>query len=449
MSLSDENVESDDDMNDPELIQGFQFFCLLSAMGALVLFVAEHPLGTFPFQFTLFLCAFVLRFAMSILIYQFGLVDIIKDEDASGWWTGVNLYRQWVHQGVGWADLPFLLMGAFEGNHRGYYYLLAVIFFATDAPVRPVAAVLNCFFGALTVVVTFRIARALFSSWVSVRAGWWACLFPSLIMWSAQTIKEPIIILMESVIIYGAIRLKRTGFSLPHIVMCAVGIIGLMPFRFYAVYVAGAAVILGLVMPAKRVTPTFSSVVGVLALIVPMIMVSGVLVQHEAQAQRLNVQYVQHFRQNVAEGTGSGVETRFDMTSPVGFGAATVVGSAHVLLAPFPWQLLGGTVRKLATVPELVIWWWLFFAGVLPGLRHAIRTRLGGVLPLLVFLAGMGLLYSVAFGNVGLAYRHRAQLLPWLLIFGAVGLEQRMLHQIAEYRARRGGQALGSSSKVS
>jgi len=39
------------------------------------------------------------------------------------------------------------------------------------------------------------------------------------------------------------------------------------------------------------------------------------------------------------------------------------------------------------------------------------------------------------FGNVGLAYRQRAQLVPWLLIFAMVGLEQRALRRLAARRA--------------
>jgi len=72
---------------------------------------------------------------------------------------------------------------------------------------------------------------------------------------------------------------------------------------------------------------------------------------------------------------------------------------------------------------------------VLPGLRLSLRTRLLEILPMLFFIAGLGTLYSIIFSNVGLAYRYRAQLLPWLLIFAMVGLEQRTLRQLAVKRA--------------
>ena len=84
------------------------------------------------------------------------------------------------------------------------------------------------------------------------------------------------------------------------------------------------------------------------------------------------------------------------------------------------------------TTPELIVWWWVFFVGVLPGIWHAIRNRFNEIQPLLFFLLGLGVLYSLMFGNVGLAYRQRAQLLPWLLIFAMVGLEQRNLRRIAK-----------------
>jgi hypothetical protein len=105
-------------------------------------------------------------------------------------------------------------------------------------------------------------------------------------------------------------------------------------------------------------------------------------------------------------------------------------GAAHLLLAPFPWHLGGGSLRMLLTMPELAVWYFLFFWGVLPGLWYAVRNRFNDIQPLLVLICGLGLLYSLMFGNIGLVYRQRAQLLPWLFIFAAVGLEQRTLRRL-------------------
>jgi hypothetical protein len=115
-----------------------------------------------------------------------------------------------------------------------------------------------------------------------------------------------------------------------------------------------------------------------------------------------------------------------------------VIGAAHLLLAPFPWQLLGGSVRLLLVAPETVYWWWLVFMGVIPGLRYALRNHFKDILPLLVILIGFGLVYSLTFSNVGLIYRQRAQFLPWLLIFAAVNLELRRQYRFARLARGRG-----------
>jgi hypothetical protein len=63
---------------------------------------------------------------------------------------------------------------------------------------------------------------------------------------------------------------------------------------------------------------------------------------------------------------------------------------------------------------------------VWPGIRHIARRRLADFAPVLFFIILMGLLYSIMFSNVGLAYRQRAQLMPWFFMVAAVGRELRL-----------------------
>jgi hypothetical protein len=151
----------------------------------------------------------------------------------------------------------------------------------------------------------------------------------------------------------------------------------------------------------------------------------GMLAQREARFELYDIEFIQSFRYNIADSAGSGVYVPYDVTTSAGFGFATLVGAAHLLLAPFPWQLVGGSLRMLMVGPETAYWYWLFFVALIPGIRWTLKERLGDVLPMLFFIVGLGLLYSVMFGNVGLIYRQRAQLLPWMLVFASVGLELR------------------------
>lgn len=433
-------------MNDPDLLAGLTVFFLLSVFGSLVLLATHNHRQTLRFQIELFVGAFFVRFAMSIMIYHSDLVNVLGDEDSSGWVIGEALQQAWVRQGIDLLGLPAVLGNAFDGPHRGYYYLLGVFFYLTNTSTRLAAAALNGFFGALTAVFAYRVAHTLFSPWVAVRVGWCTCFFPSMIIWSAQTVKEPVVILLEMFALYGCVQLKRNGFSLRHLLLCTLAIVFLLPFRFYMVYVSSAAVILTLAMPrirGRRTTLTSALSIGVFLMAV--FSLSGLSEQQEVEVERLNLEYLQNVREKGSMGTGSGVESHYDMQTPAGFGLATAVGAAHLLLAPFPWQLASGSLRMLLTVPELLVWWWVFFVGVLPGLRYGVRTHFIDILPLLTFLIGLGLLYSLTFSNVGLVYRQRAQLLPWLLMIGMLGLEQRTLRRLAARRSRIGGHVMAAT----
>jgi 4-amino-4-deoxy-L-arabinose transferase-like glycosyltransferase len=416
-------------MNDIGLVPGIVLFIGLAMLGGMSLFFTWNHRDTFRRQLTLFLFAFGARFAFSICVYQFGLVTILRDEDSSGWVLGIPLQRLWMQQRLSLIKLPYTLLGAFQGEHYGYRYMLGALFYLCNSPTRMVAAVLNCFFGALTVVFAYRIAQSLFSEWVAIRVGWWTCLLPSLIVWSAQTVKEPAVIFLETLALYGCVNLKRCGFSVRHAALCAVTTVLVIPFRFYVAYVAAAAIIFSLSLPhLTRRRIAVGSALGVVLLFVPLLWLLTVLMRHEERFDRFDANFIKAYRHGLTVGAGSGVETDYDLRTNQGVAMATLTGGAYLLLAPFPWEL-GGSLRKMLTTPELFVWWWLVMAGLIPGFWYTLRRRFGDVQPLLFFVVGLGLLYSATFGNVGLAYRQRAQLLPWLVIIAMVGLERRALRR--------------------
>ena len=93
-------------------------------------------------------------------------------------------------------------------------------------------------------------------------------------------------------------------------------------------------------------------------------------------------------------------------------------GLAHLLLAPFPWELT--SFRQAITMPEMLVWWASFPLLIL-GVWYMMKYRLRQVSPILTFTMMLSIAYSVFQGNVGNAYRERAQLLIFYFIFVAVG----------------------------
>jgi 4-amino-4-deoxy-L-arabinose transferase-like glycosyltransferase len=430
---------------DNDLYMGAVFLLLFAGLGSFLLAVTRKHQQTRREQIRLFLCALGVRFAASIIVYETELVKVLGDEDSSGWIRGLDLSSGWDRQRLDLLSLPEIWGGAYDNQHMGFQYLAGLFFFVTRASARMPLAAMNCFFGALTVVLVYCTAIKLFSRWTAVRAGWVACFFPSLIIWSAQTLKEPVIIFLEAVALYACVNLKLSGFSMKYVLLCAAAIVLLPPFRFYAAYLAGAVAVFALLMPrigarigkSKSSFKTAVAAMAVAALVAPLAVSSGYLARNEAVLERFTqVKEIERFKYNVAIGYGSGVESGFDLSSPTGLAMAIGVGGAHLLLAPFPWQLGGGSMRMLLTTPELVVWWWLIFVGLIPGLWHVCKTRLADAQPMLLFILGLGLLYSMMFGNVGLIFRQRAQLLPWLLIIAISGLERRAVRKLLNREAR-------------
>ena len=99
-------------------------------------------------------------------------------------------------------------------------------------------------------------------------------------------------------------------------------------------------------------------------------------------------------------------------------------------------------MSALPGVPEMMLWWASIPFLVL-GLWFTIRHRLREVAPIIIFLTLLTISYSIIQGNVGTAYRQRAQLLIFYFIFVAVGYalyrqkrEQKVHRAVAAQRAQ-------------
>lgn len=407
---------------------------MFGVIGSLLILLTRNHQQTKHWQIKLFIIALAVRYAFSIAVYEFGMDKILGDADSIGFMYGFSISNGWKWSNTGLFELPAKLLAAFQGNHLGYYYLVALFAYFTGAIGRMPVAAMNCFFGAMTVIFAYRIARTLFSNWTAVRVGWLCCFFPSLIIWSAQTLKEPVVIFLETIALFSCVNLKISGFKLRYIILCGVSVVLLYPFRFYAALIAGVATLSAFLIPrVNQLKSNLATGIVLAVLVIPLAISLGIFANSEKQIENFDTARIQAFRTNVSAGYGSGVDTGADMRTPGGFALGTIIGAVHLMLAPFPWQL-GGGARVIGTLPELLVWWYLFFIGLIPGLWYAVKHKLLDCIPVFIFILGMGFLYSVMFGNVGLVFRQRAQLMPWLLVFAVYGIELRKIKKIMQHR---------------
>lgn len=95
------------------------------------------------------------------------------------------------------------------------------------------------------------------------------------------------------------------------------------------------------------------------------------------------------------------------------------VGAAHVVAAPFPWQLR--TVADLLLLPELLLWYLTEAMAFVAAVQLAARRRVEWAF-VLATIALVGIALSLAEGNLGTLVRHRAMLIPPTIIVAGPAL---------------------------
>ena len=130
------------------------------------------------------------------------------------------------------------------------------------------------------------------------------------------------------------------------------------------------------------------------------------------------------WRRNLAGGrdpsrVGSSYLADTDISSPEKAVAFLPVGVLYLLMAPFPWMIRN--FRQAITLPEMLVWWYLI-PSLIRGLVYGLKERFTYVSSPLVFSVGLTFMYALFQGNVGTAYRQRAQIFIFYFIFISAGL---------------------------
>jgi hypothetical protein len=135
-------------------------------------------------------------------------------------------------------------------------------------------------------------------------------------------------------------------------------------------------------------------------------------------AEPYGLDRISMYRHGMAATAHSGFAVDADLSTPGGALSFLPIGMSVLLLGPFPWQMT--SLRPLISLPEMLLWWSMLPA-LWRGIRFSIRREFGTSIPILVFGGTLTALYSLTLGNVGAAFRQRAQIFIFLFIFVAIG----------------------------
>jgi hypothetical protein len=378
------------------------------------------------FLLQLFVISLLVRMLVATSIFAYDLQEFFGGDALSYDEQGSELLLYWQGQRpevvaednlVVWG-MPYLVAGIYAIVGRN---MLAVQFF-------------NAVCGAATTIVVFLCAQHIFrNERVSQYTAWLVALYPSLVLWSAQGLKDAPVVFLLTLAMLATLKLGEL-FSVRYVFALIVALLGLLSLRFYIFYMIAAAVGGAFLVGMKKASGG-NLLRQVLLLVVMGLAMTylGVLRTAGTQINAFgNLEAVNRSRGDLAQSAQSGFGKEVDVSTTSGALSAVPLGIVYLLFAPFPWQL--ANLRQSITLPEMLVWWSCFPLLIL-GLGFTLKYRLRQALPILLFTTMLTLAYSIFQGNVGTAYRQRSQLLVFYFIFVAVGFV--LLRERREDRERQ------------
>lgn len=377
----------------------------------------------------LFLGAFGLRVLFTFICFQTGFINRLGGADDTVWMAMWDRARYWETSGP--DPIYSIFDPALIKSNPAYHWIGSYFYYILQVRSQMALAFINCFLNALTVVLIYRIASEFFDKKAAIFAGFIAAIMPGFLVWSALTIKETWLIFLELAAFYLVSKACREKSS-AHVVFYSVLIFLLtmltMSFRHYVAYTMVFGIVISVLSWRSR-APLRSAAIGVVVSIL-LLQVSnavGVTSFDLAGFTASRNEELTAFRKAISdasqEGTNSAVILEYDTNTAEGALAMLTVGSFYVLMSPFPWQV--SSLRQLMTLPDVLLWWYLVLCFMVPGIKYAWRKHPQFLISIVAFAVPLLMFYGMMFANIGLAYRQRAQMMPFFLLAAAAGYEKR------------------------
>ncbi len=362
-----------------------------------------------------FLVALLLRVCVALMIYLMEW-ELYFGPDAEtydlagrrivGYWTGMMDINSW---GVEKAI-------SFNQSGWGMNYFVGIVYYLSGRNQLAIQFV-SCSLGAATVPAVYYCAAKIFNTRAAKYSALAIALFPAMVIWSSQLLKDGFILFFLVVSMACIIELHEK-VDYPAIFILLLSLFGLLAFRSYIFYIVTAAAIGSFVIVAGKTPEAMIKRLGALLFITTAVVYFGLGSDQETSKDIYTLDRLQIYRQYQSEGEGSGFGEDYDISTVEGKVTLLPVGIVYILFAPFPWQM--SNARQILIAPEMLLWW-LCIPFLIKGLWFTMKTRLRASIPILTFSAMLTIAYALFQSNIGAAYRQRTQIQVFLFIFIAVG----------------------------
>jgi hypothetical protein len=391
------------------------------------------------FLIRVFVAGLLIRVILGAVIFGFNGQNFFGGDALTYDYFGLAQVQAWGGDTIARSAVTSFV-GRGLGSAWGMVYLVGAIYALLGRNMLAVQLV-NAVLGAATAPIIFMCAQQVFGNLrVSRLAALAVAFYPSLVLWSSQGLKDAPIVFFLALSILATLKLGEK-ISVKYASVLIFSLFALLSLRFYVFYMITVAIGGAFLIGMKSLTPmTFMRQFLLIILLGLGLTYMGVTRYANVQFETYgSLRMINRSRMNAATSAESGFGKDVDVSTTAGALSTIPIGLVYLLFAPFPWQL--ASLRQSITLPEMIIWWASFPMLVL-GIWFSIRYRLRMISPMLIFTVMLSLAYSVFQGNVGTAYRQRAQLLVFYFIFVAVGYvlmlekrEEKKKRQLAEKEA--------------
>jgi len=376
----------------------------------------------FGFLIRMFFFALALRVLLAFLLHYFSQYGMFAEDDYYYNRVAWRIAQSWKGNYIGnvLADIDPVALGTVKEVAYGYF-LGAIFYVFGNVPLA--AKMTSCVIGSLTVVYLSLFTWEIFGEKPARTMAYLTACFPSMILWSSLALKDPIATFCIVFAVHKACHLLSRFSSMDLIKMgIALGILGLM--RGYMFILVGGCVALSFAL-RKREHLVRNYAIGIifLGILFFVYQYSGF---GRAYVEQASFEQMDYYRKSLATG-GSAIHVDADISSPGKALMYLPIGVTYFLFAPFPWAIRG--LRQLVTLPEVLVWYVMFYFFIL-GMREGLKVHFQKIAPILSVMVLITLTYSLIEGNLGTAYRHRAQIMGFYLMFTAFGIHL--------YRERKG-----------
>ncbi len=312
--------------------------------------------------------------------------------------------------------LPFSIGGNLSARDEIAYPYLVGSLYHLFGLFQAVPLLLNCLLGAGLVYPVHALAGRFGGRDAARRASILVAFFPSLVLWSSLMVRDVWALFFLASALFFADTLRRT-FRVTHFVAMASCLAGLAFVRSHVFLIVAVAIAAGLLL-GRRSIPKALFTGGLLMAALVLSIRSGSVASGLLEGADLQTLATMRRYNAMGPSVAGSLGADVDISTPAAALSYLPLGLLYFYFSPFPWQI--GSPRQVMAVVDLVVWYSIM-PGILVGMVWMVRRRFRAVLPLLLAVIGISILYALVEGNIGIIFRHRAQVIVPLCVVAGVG----------------------------